>query len=118
MPRKMRLHINGFDFVINTDENPEYIRELTAEVNERIDGLTSKNSTLSVAMVGMLAALEFADDAKKMRIDADNLRLQLKNFVDETAKARLESDSLQKQINALKKEIERLQGGDDQTKFT
>ena len=117
MPKKLRLHISGFDYVVNTDEDPEYVRTLTAELNEKINGLSVKNPGLSTTMIGLLAALEYCDESKKAKIDSENLRLQLKNFVEEIAKARMDADAAQKKAAALAKELAALQNGGDQLRI-
>ncbi|MDR1892981.1 MAG: cell division protein ZapA [Oscillospiraceae bacterium] len=108
MPRKLRLRIAGFEYVVNTDEDPEYVRALTTQLNEKIAGLAEKNPQLSTTMVGILAALEYCDETKKARIDAENLRLQLKGFVEEIARARMETDAAQKRAAALARELTEL----------
>ena len=117
MPRKLRLRIAGFEYVVNTDEDPEYVRALTTELNEKISGLAEKNPQLSTTMVGILAALEYCDEAKKSRIDAENLRLQLKGFVEEVARARLETDTAQKRAAALAHELAESQKTAGQTRL-
>jgi cell division protein ZapA (FtsZ GTPase activity inhibitor) len=108
VPRKLRLRIAGFEYVVNTDEDPEYVRALTTQLNEKIAGLAEKNPQLSTTMVGILAALEYCDETKKARIDAENLRLQLKGFVEEIARARMETDAAQKRAAALARELTEL----------
>jgi len=115
MPKKMRLHVGGFDYVIYTDEDSEYMHRLTADVNERLGGLAVKHTALSATMVGILAALEFCDETKKARLDADNLRAQVKGYVEDSKRSRQEIDDLHKQIRALNKEIDRLRNADRQT---
>jgi cell division protein ZapA len=117
MPKKVRLQINGFDYLVLTDEDARYMHALSVELNERLSGLSARNPSLSAAKIGFLAALEYCDELNKANAGAERLRAQMKSFVADAAAARQEADTAKKQALALKKEIDRIKSGGSQIRI-
>ena len=108
MPNKIKLHVGGIEYVINTDDDESYIQNLGHELNERLDQIARDNKYLSTTMVAVLAALDSMDESKKSLADAENLRTQLKSFVEDAACARLEADEARREIERLNRENQSL----------
>ena len=104
MARQFKLTVGGIDYVINTDEDEAYIRNLEDELNQRLHLLSKQNPYLSTTMVAVLAALEYCDEARKAHADAQNLRTQMKSYVEDAACAHLEAEEARREIERLGRE--------------
>lgn len=104
MANRIKLVVGGMDYIIRSDDDESYIRNLGDELNRRLDRLSRKNPYLSTTMVAILAALEFCDEAKKNQNAIDQLRLEHKSTLEELACARLEADEAKREIERLGKE--------------
>ncbi|HHW45502.1 MAG TPA: cell division protein ZapA [Clostridiales bacterium] len=104
MANKIKLVVGGMDYIIQSDDDESYIRNIGDELNRRLEILSRKNPYLSTAMVAMLAALEFCDEAKKAQQEIEQLRLQHKSTLEELACSRLEADEAKREIERLGKE--------------
>ena len=101
---KLRLNVGGIEYYINSEDDQSYIQGLGNELNSRIAQLMEKNSVLSTTMAAVLAALEYLDESKKLRLDAENLRSQMKGYIEDSATARLEADEARREIERLNRE--------------
>jgi cell division protein ZapA (FtsZ GTPase activity inhibitor) len=104
----VRLSVCNSDIVINSDDSEQYIREIAAEVELRIDSLKAHSSAISVTMSAIFAAMEYCDEATKANNSADNLRTQIKEYLEDTATARAELTDARKQISNLTREMQSL----------
>lgn len=104
MANKIKLVVGGMNYIIRSDDDESYIRNIGDELNRRLDRLSRKNPYLSTTMVAILAALEFCDEAKKAQQEAEQLRLQHKSSLEELACARLEADEAKREIERLGRE--------------
>ena len=111
MPNKVKLHVGGIEYVVNSEDDESYVRYIGNEINRRLDNLKRDNPYLSTTMVAVLAALDYCDEAKKANMDAENLRQQLKGYVEDAACARLEAEEARREIERLNKELMSLRKG-------
>ncbi len=84
----VKVTVAGMEFRIATDEAPTYVMALAQELDKKLSVALMGNSQLSTAKAAVLLALEKADEAKKAKADADNLRVKLTEALDENAKLR------------------------------
>ena len=70
---KIRLLIAGEEYNLSTDDDLDYVAALGAELDKKISTLMSSNTRISVTQAAIVTALEFADEAKKCEITAENL---------------------------------------------
>lgn len=99
---KVSLKIAGSDYYIVSEEQPAYMHELAQDVDSKISDIL-KSGNLSITQAAILAALEFADDAKKNKASADNLRSQLKEYLEDAAKAKGERDFYKRELDKVTK---------------
>lgn len=64
---KVKLKINGSEFVISAEESIAYIEKIAKMVDTRINTLYESNSKLSIPMATVLAALNYCDELEKER---------------------------------------------------
>jgi cell division protein ZapA len=102
----VRLRVCNSDIVINSDDSEQYIRNIAAEVEIRINDLKAHSSAISVTMAAIFSAMEYCDEAVKANSSADNLRTQIKEYLEDAAKARAELADARKQISNLTKEMQ------------
>ncbi|OJU12974.1 MAG: hypothetical protein BGN88_04830 [Clostridiales bacterium 43-6] len=108
MANKIRLVVGGIEYYINTEDDEAYVQKLGDELNRHLDELMKKNPFLSTTMAAVLAALEYCDESKKAKIDAENLRAQMKSYIEDAGTARLEADEARREIERLNKENQAL----------
>lgn len=102
---KVSLKIAGSDYLIVSEEQPAYMHELAQDVDSKISDIL-KSGNLSITQAAILAALDYADDAKKNKDSADNLRSQLKEYLEDAAKAKGERDFYKRELDKVTKKGE------------
>ena len=116
LANKIKLVVGGIDYLINTEENEEYVKALGSELSRCLDSLAKDNPYLSTTMVAVLAALDYLDDSKKAKEDAEQLRMQMKEYIEEAACARLEADEARREVERLNRELRQLRDKLNQSK--
>ena len=111
MANKIRITVGGINYVIASDDEETYVRKVGDELNARLDTLARQNPYLSTAMVAVLAALEYCDNAKKAAEKYEEARADLKSTAEELACARLEIDGARREIERLNRENRQLRIG-------
>ena len=97
---RIKISILGSDYIIASEEEENYVRQIAAETEKRIAGITRDNPRLSVTMAAVLAA--------KATESADNLRSQIKDYLEDSSQARMEADEARRENEKLKKEVQTL----------
>lgn len=100
----VRLKVCNNDIVINSEDSEQYIQDVAAEVEMRINSLKAQNSAISVTMAAIFSAMEYCDEATKANDSADNLRIQIKEYLEDAESARAELTEARKQIGAMVRE--------------
>lgn len=108
---KIKLTIANDTYNISTDDNLEYVAELGAELDKKINALMSNNARISVTQAAIVTALEYADAAKKSEITSENLRNQIQEYLEDAARARTDVEISKREIERLTKEIASLKAG-------
>ena len=103
--KKAKLTISGADYNITTDENLDYVRALGQDLDARISKTMRENSRVSVTLAAVLAALSYADEAKKAEISAENLRSQIKEYLEDAARAKTNAEVSRREAERLSKEL-------------
>jgi cell division protein ZapA len=102
---KVRLTISGADYNLTTDDDVKYVEALGAELDARITKLVRENPRISVTQAAVLAALGFADEAKKAEMSAENLRSQIKEYLEDAARAKTNAEVARREAERLGKEL-------------
>lgn len=105
---KVQLKINGANYTIVTDDDPEYVEGLGEIIDSEMKNISSGNPGLSSIQCAVLVALDQADACKKATASADNLRAQIKDYLEDSARARMEVDVARREIERLNREISNL----------
>ena len=79
-PQKIVVEIFGESYRLKTDNDPEYLRELAKMVDEKMKVISDKTRSFTGSRIGVLAAMEFADEYCQLKKDYDEL---MKLFDDE-----------------------------------
>ncbi len=111
MANKIRITVGGIDYIISSEDDEVYVRKIGEELNHKLDALARSNPYLSTAMVAILAALEYCDNAKKAVAAAEATKADLKSISEELACARLEMDGARREIERLNRENRQLRLG-------
>ncbi len=105
---KIKLTIAGSEYSLSTDDDVEYLTALGEEVNARIENIMRSNARASVTQAAVLAALEYADAAKKNEKDSENLRTQIQSYLEDAGKARTDAEISKREAERLAKELSAL----------
>ncbi len=111
MANKIRITVGGIDYIISSEDDEVYVRKIGEELNHKLDSLARSNPYLSTAMVAILAALEYCDNAKKAVAAAEAAKADLKGISEDLACARLEIDGARREIERLNRENRQLRLG-------
>lgn len=102
---KVRLSICGMEYVINTSEEPDYVKSIAYEVETMIERLMEQNNSVTLNDAYMLCILNYADRYKKAEENADHIRSQLTEYLEDAARARVELDEAKRELERLHQEI-------------
>jgi len=69
--RQLRIDVLGTSFVIQSEESPEHLAQLSSFVRDRIEEVKSRYNFADPLTVAVLAALNIADDLFKARAGRD-----------------------------------------------
>ncbi|MBC8546864.1 cell division protein ZapA [Clostridiaceae bacterium NSJ-31] len=111
---RVRIEVNGARFVISSQKDEKYIKELGAQINSDVKELmdSGRNITFNEALT--LSALNYLDAYKESERNADHLRGQINAYLEDAGRARIEADEAKREIARLRRELElarRAQGG-------
>lgn len=102
---RVKLHIGGIDYYINTDETLEYTVSLGEKIDKRMTEILRSNSLITANQAAVLTALEIADELEKANAVTDNFRTQISEYLDEATKAKNERDYYKRELERYKTEI-------------
>ncbi|NLO46089.1 MAG: cell division protein ZapA [Clostridiales bacterium] len=102
---KISLRICGSEYIINSEDDPEYVVALGEELDLKMRALLDQNSRLSVTQAAILCALNFADDFKKADTSAENLRSQIQDYLEDAERAMTDSEITKREVERLGKEL-------------
>ena len=105
MKKKVRIIVGGTEYIVVTQEDPEYTQKLAEEVNESIEDMCI-NGSISITAAAILTAVNFCDRLKKYEKEADELGEQIEGYLQAAAEQITKLDELKKENEKLKKDIE------------
>ncbi len=70
---KVPVEIFGTTYPLRTDGDPEYLRKLAQMVDSHMKSVAQRTRSFSGPKIGVMAALEIADEYCKLKKDYDEL---------------------------------------------
>lgn len=113
MANKFKIKIGDNTYTINTEENEDYVKKLSDELNLRLKAVSAKNPTLSQAMISALVSMQLCDEAIKLREQCNNYELQIKLLRENSGMASNEAINAKREIERLSREIRELKRESD-----
>lgn len=104
-PNRIRIEICGSKYVISSPEAPDYVRSLSAEIEDHVKHILDTNNSATLCDAYLLTLLSYADQYRKSEDSCDNLRSQLTEYLEDATKARIEADEGKQEIEKLKRDI-------------
>lgn len=101
--KKIKVTIAGVPYNLATDNDPSYAADLADSVDLRIQSIMTAGRNVSPTQATVLALLEYADEAAKATLEAEKMKVQLKEYLADAAQAKSERDMLKREIAKLKK---------------
>ena len=102
---KIDVVIGGLPYTLVSDDTPEYIAGIAADVDAKITTLLRDYPRISTTQAAVLAALDFCDERRKSAGSSDNLRAQIKDYLEDSNRLRQEVDEARREIDRLKHEL-------------
>ena len=98
---KMKVRINGMDYILVSAESDEYIQKVALIVDKKMGEITQANPRLSTAMSAVLSAVNLADQYLVSEEDNNALRKKISEYTGELKKLKdeLEECKLELEIN-------------------
>ena len=106
---RVTITICGKEYTLQTDESPDYVRQLAAPQGRRLSEMMGTSDIISLSSAAILVGLSLMDDSYKTTSNIDNIRGEIRNYVEEAGKARAEADDLRRQLEEKDREIDLLQ---------
>lgn len=103
MSNRVKVQICGITLHISTGENPDYVREIAALLDEQVSALISGQSRVSLSDALALVAVNYADAYKKSNRTCDHLRGQIAEYLEDAARTRIELDEARREIDRLRR---------------
>lgn len=103
----VKLNICGNDYIITTDEDEKYVRELGDELDSRLSEIM-RQPRISMTQAAILCALDYADKAKKSEDGTENLRATIKDYLEDAAQSQVEAQNAKKKVGELEEELKAL----------
>ena len=104
--KKVRIVVCSTEYTVITEDSPEYLQSLAAELDKTLRSLVEGSTRISTTQASVLLALHYLDESKKAEQSTDNIRSQLKEYLQDAAKARIEADDTRRENERLRSEIE------------
>ena len=105
---KIKLIIAGEGYSINTDDEAEYIENLAAEVDGKINEVLRSGGRFSITQAAVLTAFEYADRYKKSEQTCENLRSQIHSYLEDAARSRTDAEIARRENERLQNELKLL----------
>jgi len=95
---KVPFCVAGTDYVIQTEEAPDYIKGLASTVDRKIAVYLRMGSMVTLTMSAVLSAMECCDESAKLKADVENLRKQIAEYISEASRLTDEKDELIRKV--------------------
>lgn len=89
MANTIRITVGGIKYSISCDENEAYVKSLANELEHKMDILAKSKPFLSTTMVAVMTALEYLDQNKKISLENEQLKLEIKKLAEKSTCERL-----------------------------
>ncbi len=105
---KARIRIGGADYLLTTDGDVEYLRDIADEVDRVMSTYMKENYRLSMTQAAVLSALQFADDMHKAEEQSLTIRKEIQAYMEDASKAKTDAEVSRREVDRLNKEIHSL----------
>ncbi len=102
---RVKVTIAGSSYMILSEENEDYVRSVSEEIDKKIESIKKSSSDISSLMAAILTAMEFCDLYKKSISTSSELNVKSQNYINVNEKLRLENSELRKRISDLEMKI-------------
>ena len=107
--KRIEVNIDGMKFYVMGNDNEKYIKDLAADLDEKIKETARTNYKLNQVQTLVLCALNVLDDFEKMKMEEiKDLKKQLLIFEEENKKSNKSYRDLQEKNNDLEDRNRRL----------
>ena len=104
MAESVRVKIAGIEYMIKTEESPEFTKEVAAEINTKIAEIKKANPNISTMQIAVLVAMEYCVESKQAQQKTEEIRGEIKSYLEDAASAQSERDFYKREIERMKAE--------------
>ena len=94
----IRVEIDGMDYSLKSENNPDYVESIAKYVNDKIQKLSQKTNVKSQTKIAVLTALNIADEYFQLQKSYEN---SLKKLEKIEAKSKELNDQVDHQLNRV-----------------
>lgn len=113
----LKITVGGQNFTIVAAERANEAKAAAVELDKRVSRMLRSNPSCTYTQALILAALDFADNARQAGDEADRLRSEIRAYLEDSAKAKTERDKALRELERLKAKISKNQGEDSNGKL-
>lgn len=99
---KVSVNVAGMNLSLISEDEPAYVQEIAAELNNKIEAIMNANDSVSVAQAAVIVALDVEDELKKRNNSSENLRAQIKEYLEDAERARMQAETYKRELDKLK----------------
>ena len=98
---KVEISVRNQSYTIISSEPPENVIALSNELNEKLNAIMN-GTGISLTQGLILAALDFADEAKKSTALAEKYKSEIADYLEDAEKAMTQRDKYKRELDKLK----------------
>ena len=106
----IKITVGGQSYTIVAAERIGEAKAAAAELDKKVSRILSENPSCTYTQAVVLAALDFADNAKQASDENNRLRSEIRAYLEDSAKAKTERDKALRELERLKAKTEKNQG--------
>ena len=103
--KRVVLTIAGNEYIVNTDEEERYLKDLAREVDGRLADMMRKNPHLSTTKAAIYCALDLCDERCRRDDEIESLKERVRRAENDSASATIEANEAVREIRRLTEEI-------------
>ncbi len=105
---RVRVNIAGSSYVVLSEENEDYIRTISEDIDKKINDIKKSSTDISSLMAAILTAMDFCDFYKKSTSVSSEFSNKIQTYINANESLRQENSELRKKISDLEMKLQAL----------
>ncbi len=103
---RVKVNIAGSSYIVLSEENEDYIRNISEDVDEKIKDIKKSSTDISSLMAAILTAMDFCDFYKKSESASAEFKKQNQNYINANESLRKENSELRKRLSEMEMKLQ------------